>query len=159
MSDVLAQDPRAALEAAAASLPPEPAAGDATGCSIAVRFPDGQRRQRRFCLVSNEEAAAGQPFVLTESFPGEPLLHNCAVEVMLVCRQRGDDGLRRSLTDTVQTHSRLADGCGAVVQGLCSQERVDPSFAGTDLQTVRDVRMLQAPQQWTTCQSLWRTQS
>ena len=96
MSGVLAQDPRAALEAAAASLPPEPAAGDATGCSIAVRFPDGQRRQRRFprqaaisavaafCLVSNEEAAAGRPFVLTESFPGEALLHNCAAEVILV---------------------------------------------------------------------------
>ncbi len=76
-------------EAAAASLPPEPAAGDADGCSIAVRFPDGQRRQRRFprqalisavaafCRVSSPEAAAGRPFVLTEPFPGKPLL--CAV--------------------------------------------------------------------------------
>ena len=47
-----------------------------------VRFPDGQRRQRRypkdaplsavaaFCLASGEEAAGGRPFALTETFPG-----------------------------------------------------------------------------------------
>ena len=70
------------MDEAAASLPPEPAAGDAGACSIAVRFPDGQRRQRRypkdaplsavaaFCLASGEEAAGGRPFALTETFPG-----------------------------------------------------------------------------------------
>ena len=70
------------MREAAKSLPPEPAAGDAGGCNIAVRFPDGQRRQRRypedapisavaaFCAASNEEAAGGRPFALTESFPG-----------------------------------------------------------------------------------------
>lgn len=78
------QEPEAAWEA----LPPEPAAGDAGACSVAVRFPDGQRRQRRFprqapisavaafCRVSSEEAATGRPFVLTEPFPGEPLFRN-----------------------------------------------------------------------------------
>ena len=51
-----------------------------------MRFPDGQRRQRRFprqapisavaafCRVSSEEAATGRPFVLTEPFPGEALV-------------------------------------------------------------------------------------
>ena len=70
------------MKAAAESLPPEPAAGDAGACNIAVRFPDGQRRQRRypkdapisavaaFCVASNEEAAVGRSFALTESFPG-----------------------------------------------------------------------------------------
>ena len=73
-------------QAAAVSLPPEPAAGDASGCSIAVRFPDGQRQQRRFprqapisavaafCQVSNEEAAAGRPFTLAQPYPGEPFV-------------------------------------------------------------------------------------
>ena len=70
------------MDEAAASLPPEPAAGNAGACSIAVRFPDGQRRQRRypqdapisavaaFCRASNQEAAGGRPFALTETFPG-----------------------------------------------------------------------------------------
>ena len=70
------------MDEAGASLPPEPAAGNAGACSIAVRFPDGQRRQRcypkdaplsavaAFCVASSEEAAAGRPFALTETFPG-----------------------------------------------------------------------------------------
>lgn len=64
-------------------LPPEPGAGDAAGCGVLVRFPDGQRRQRRFprsasldvvrafCLVHSQEAAAGRPFAIVESMPGE----------------------------------------------------------------------------------------
>ncbi len=51
-----------------------------------MRFPDGQRRQRRFpreapisavaafCQVSNEEAAAGRAFTLAQPFPGEPFV-------------------------------------------------------------------------------------
>jgi hypothetical protein len=66
-------------------LPPEPGAGDPSGCNVAVRFPDGQRRQRRFprsapvsavrtfCLVGCAEAAAGRPFALAQSFPGAAL--------------------------------------------------------------------------------------
>lgn len=87
------QDPDAAAKQAAASLPPEPAASDASGCNIAVRFPDGKRQQRRFprdapisavaafCHTIVEEAAAGRSFFLTEAFPGEdvPLLHPAAV--------------------------------------------------------------------------------
>lgn len=86
------QDPEAAAKEAAASLPPEPAASDASGCNIAVRFPDGKRQQRRFpreapvsavaafCRTIVEVAAAGRPFFLTETFPGEnlPLLHPAA---------------------------------------------------------------------------------
>lgn len=84
------QDPEAAAKEAAASLPPEPAMG---GCSIAVRFPDGLRRQRRFpgdaplatvaafCVASNEEAAGGRPFALSESFPGD-LAHDAVTPMM-----------------------------------------------------------------------------
>ena len=63
-------------------LPPDTGAGDAGGCSVAVRFPDGRRAQRRFprtaplqalrdfCLANSEEAAAGRSFALSESMPG-----------------------------------------------------------------------------------------
>ena len=69
----------AAAAAAAARLPPEPPAG---GCMVAVRFPDGDRRSRRFpggaplgtlrdfCAAHSPEAAAGRAFALSESFPG-----------------------------------------------------------------------------------------
>ncbi|CAL5224689.1 g7413 [Coccomyxa viridis] len=95
-------------EPAAVSLPPEPAAGDPSGCNIAVRFPDGQRRQRRFpreapisvvvafCHVSNEEAAAGRSFTLAQPFPGAPAMDDMSMSLedaklantMLVMRWR-----------------------------------------------------------------------
>ncbi|BDA49565.1 UBX domain-containing protein 7 [Coccomyxa sp. Obi] len=71
-------------------LPPEPGVGDAGGCNLAVRFPDGRRAQRRFpraapleavrdfCLVNCEEAAAGRVFALSESMPGAPALGDMA---------------------------------------------------------------------------------
>lgn len=72
-------------------LPPEPGAGDAGGCGLAVRFPDGRRAQRRFpraapleavrdfCLANSEEAAAGRAFALSESMPGAACTpqHSC----------------------------------------------------------------------------------
>ena len=70
-----------AAAAAAAQLPPEPPAGESGACTVAVRFPDGSRRSRRFpggaplralrafCAAHSPEAAAGRPFALSESFP------------------------------------------------------------------------------------------
>ena len=84
---VCAQSAAEVAKEAEEQLPPEPGAGDAAGCGVLVRFPDGQRRQRRFprnatlevlrafCLVQSEEAAAGRPFALSESMPGELHCH------------------------------------------------------------------------------------
>ena len=78
-------------------LPPERGAEDATGCGVLVRFPDGQRRQRRFprsatldvlrafCLVHSEEAAAGRPFALSESMPGTPCNPSTLSSIRKVC--------------------------------------------------------------------------
>ena len=78
-------------------LPPERGAEDEAGCSVLVRFPDGQRRQRRFprsamldvlrafCLVHSEEAAAGRPFVLSESMPGTPCNPSTLSSIRKVC--------------------------------------------------------------------------
>ena len=80
-------DPEAALRDAAAILPPEPAAAAADNARIAVRLPDGQRKQRRFlkteslkvlfdwCRSLVGDAAIGKGFKLSAfSAPGaEPL--------------------------------------------------------------------------------------
>lgn len=79
---VEAQSTAEIMKEAGEQLPPEPGLGTPSGCNMAVRFPDGQRRQRRFprsatlsavcafCLAHCEEAAAGRKFTLAQSFPG-----------------------------------------------------------------------------------------
>lgn len=80
--NVALQSATEVMKKAADQLPPEPGVGDPAGCNMAVRFPDGQRRQRRFprsariaavrafCLAHSEDAAAGRAFTLAQSFPG-----------------------------------------------------------------------------------------
>lgn len=94
--ELLRQSAAEVAREAEQQLPPEPGVGDAGGCSVAVRFPDGQRRQRRFpraapleavrafCLVHSPDAAAGRPFALSESMPGESSLTRSLVFLPLL---------------------------------------------------------------------------
>ena len=81
----LAPEDRAAQ--AEAALPAEPPADDPTGCSVAVRLPDGSRLARRFprsaplaalydfCVSRCGEAATGRPFSLRPAMPGAGASH------------------------------------------------------------------------------------
>lgn len=75
------KSPAQAREEAAARLPAEPEEGPAS-CRVAVRLPDGSRKQRRFlkedavqalmdfCVTEVEEAAGGRLFKLVPTYPG-----------------------------------------------------------------------------------------
>ena len=94
--DVAPEDRAAQAEAA---LPAEPPVDDPTGCSVAVRLPDGSRVTRRFprsaplaalydfCVSRCGEAATGRPFSLCPalhacfSMPGGAALHNRATSL------------------------------------------------------------------------------
>ena len=90
---VAAERPEERAARAEAALPAEPPAGDASGCSVAVRLPDGSRLMRRFplaaplaalydfCVSRGGEAAASRPFTLRLAVPGGAALEDRAISL------------------------------------------------------------------------------